>query len=262
LYEGKMVQAFDHRAASVIVNEENLHRPAQPENATLEQHQNPSWLAEPQFFVPLEEVVGQVSDKWNLAFKAITAPTNMRTMIAGLLPQCGVGNSMGMILANNATKPLLYANLNAFVLDFVARQKVQGQNLNWFMVEQLPVIPPSDYDRKFGKMTAREIVAREVLHLTYTAHDMAAFARDMGYEGDPFIWDDADRRQRRARLDALYFHLYGIGKDDADYILSTFPIVRRHDEDESKGRYVTRDLILAQMDALAAGDVDAVISLL
>ena len=110
-------------------------------------------------------------------------------------------------------------------------------------------------------MTAREIVAREVLHLTYTAHDMAAFARDMGYEGDPFIWDDADRRQRRARLDALYFHLYGIGKDDADYILSTFPIVRRHDEDEFKGRYVTRDLILAQMDALAAGDVDAVISL-
>ncbi|MCO4093085.1 MAG: restriction endonuclease, partial [Sphingorhabdus sp.] len=261
LYEGKMVQAFDHRAASVIVNEENLHRPAQPENATLEQHQNPSWLAEPQFFVPLEEVVGQVSDKWNLAFKAITAPTNMRTMIAGLLPQCGVGNSMGMILANNATKPLLYANLNAFVLDFVARQKVQGQNLNWFIVEQFPVIPPADYDRVFGKMTAREIVAREVLHLTYTAHDMAAFARDMGYEGDPFIWDDADRRQRRARLDALYFHLYGIGKDDAEYILSTFPIVRRHDEDEFKGRYVTRDLILAQMDALAAGDVDAVISL-
>jgi hypothetical protein len=261
LYEGKMVQAFDHRAASVIVNEENLHRPAQPENATLEQHQNPSWLAEPQFFVPLEEVVGQVSDKWNLAFKAITAPTNMRTMIAGLLPQCGVGNSMGMILANNATKPLLYANFNTFVLDFVARQKVQGQNLNWFIVEQFPVIPPADYDRVFGKMTAREIVAREVLHLTYTAHDMAAFARDMGYEGDPFIWDDADRRQRRARLDALYFHLYGIGKDDADYILSTFPIVRRHDEDEFKGRYVTRDLILAQMDALAAGDVDAVISL-
>jgi hypothetical protein len=101
-----------------------------------------------------------------------------------------------------------------------------------------------------------------VLRLTYTAHDMAPFARDMGWvdeDGEvkpPFLWDEADRRQRRARLDALYFHLYGIGREDADYILSTFPIVRRHDERDFDGRFVTRDLILAQMAALAAGDTD------
>ena len=45
LFEGKMVQAFDHRAASVVVNLENQHRPAQPEPATLDQHWNPKWLA-------------------------------------------------------------------------------------------------------------------------------------------------------------------------------------------------------------------------
>jgi hypothetical protein len=88
---------------------------------------------------------------------------------------------------------------------------------------------------------------------------MAPFARDMGFEGDPFIWDEADRRQRRARLDALYFHLYGLGKDDAAYILSTFPIVEKHDLAEH-GRFLTRDLILAHMDALAAGDCTAVIT--
>ena len=51
LYEGKMVQAFDHRAASVVVNPENQHRPAQPEPATPEQHQNADWLPDPQFWV-------------------------------------------------------------------------------------------------------------------------------------------------------------------------------------------------------------------
>ena len=51
LYEGKMVQAFDHRAASVVVNPENQHRPAQPQPATLEQHENPDWLPDPQFWV-------------------------------------------------------------------------------------------------------------------------------------------------------------------------------------------------------------------
>lgn len=266
LYEGKMVQAFDHRAASVVVNPENLHRPSQPETTTVEQHQDPAWLPDPQFYVNTADLPELGLPGYVLGYKEITAPTNARTFISALFPSVAFGNKVPLFVPvdqasyRNAAV-CLCANTNAFVFDFVTRQKVQGQTLNLFIVEQLPVIPPADYNRKFGKMTAREIVAREVLHLTYTAHDMAAFARDMGYDGEPFIWNDADRRQRRARLDALYFHLYGIGKEDAEYILSTFPIVRRHDEAEFNGRFVTRDLILAQMDALAAGDVDALISL-
>ena len=57
LYEGKMVQAFDHRAARVVVNPENQHRPAQPVPATPEQHRNADWLPDPQFWVPALEWV-------------------------------------------------------------------------------------------------------------------------------------------------------------------------------------------------------------
>ena len=79
----------------------------------------------------------------------------------------------------------------------------------WYTIEQLPVIAPEDYDRRFGNTTARELVRDHVLRLTYTAHDMAPFARDLGYDGPPFTWDEEERRHLRARLDALYFHLYG-----------------------------------------------------
>ena len=92
-----------------------------------------------------------------------------------------------------------------------------------------------------------------VLRLTYTAHDMAPFARDLGYDGPPFIWKDEERRHLRARLDALYFHLYGLSKDDAAYILDTFPGVRRHNE-AAFGRYRTKAMILAYFNALSAGD--------
>ncbi len=61
-------------------------------------------------------------------------------------------------------------------------------------------------------------------------------------------------RGRRARLDALFFQLYGISRDDAAYILDTFPIVREDDE-KSFGRYLTKELILAYMNAIAAGDL-------
>ena len=90
-----------------------------------------------------------------------------------------------------------------------------------------------------------------------TVEQLAPFARDLGYDGPPYIWDEEERRHLRARLDALYFHLYGLDREDADYVLSTFPIVRREDEAQL-GRYRTRDLILAYMNALAAEDTDTV----
>ena len=107
----------------------------------------------------------------------------------------------------------------------------------------------------FGAKTARALIRDHVLRLTYTAHDMAPFARDLGYDGPPFRWDDEERRHLRARLDALYFHLYGLSRDAAGYVLDTFPIVRREDE-KAFGHYRTQDMILAYMNALAAGDTE------
>jgi hypothetical protein len=142
-------------------------------------------------------------------------------------------------------------------LDFVVRQKLHGNNLNWFVMEQLPVIPPEAFARHFGPRTAADMIREDVLHLTYTAHDMQPFARDQGYQGPPFAWDEEDRLRRRARLDAVFFHLYGLDRDEAVYVLSTFPIVKREEEQRYEGRFRTRDLILGYMAALAAGAPDA-----
>ena len=61
----------------------------------------------------------------------------------------------------------------------------------------------------------------------------------------------------RAKLDAVFFHLYGVtDRDDVRYIYSTFPIVERQ-EMAAYGRYRSRDLCLAWMNALGAGEPDA-----
>lgn len=274
LYEGKMVQAFDHRAASIVVNFANLNRPAQPVAATLEQSSNPAWLADPQFWVQPDRAA-YPDLGWVLGFKEITAPTNVRTMIATLLPSAGFGNKVPLLLPDGEHRDewLLLANLNSIPFDFTTRQKVQGQTLNLFIVEQLPVIPPREYTRAFGNKFAVHIVKEAVLELTYTAHDMAPFARDMGYIDEagevlsPFVWDEERRLHLRAKLDALYFILYGIfdpanpaqSRDDIRYIYSTFPIVERQ-EVAAYGRYRSRDLALAYINALIAGQPDAVVA--
>ncbi len=84
-------------------------------------------------------------------------------------------------------------------------------------------------------------------------------SRDQGYDGPPFRWDEEDRLRRRARLDALSFHLYGLDREAADYVLGTFPIVRR-EEEARWGRFRSRDLILGYMAALAAGAPDAAVA--
>ena len=258
LYQGRMIHQFDHRANSVRVNPDSTHNPYLSEQVTQQQHADPHFLPQSQYWVPATAVEATFTEScdYALAFRDIARSTDVRTVIASIAPKYGYGNKVPLFIPDDAlTTTYLVANLNAVCLDFVARQKIQGTNLNLYMLEQFPVIAPEDYDRQFGNTTARDLVRDHVLRLTYTAEDMVPFARDLGCDGPPFIWNQEERRHLRARLDALYFHLYGVSRDDADYILSTFPIVQREDEAEF-GTYRTRSLILAYMSAFAAGDTE------
>ena len=258
LYQGRMIHQFDHRANSVRVNPESTHNPYLSEEVSEAQHADPGFLPQTQYWVPAVNVEYALPESpgYTLGFRDIARPTDIRTVIASIVPWAGYGNKVPLFVSHDTTAvTCLVANLNSMCLDFVARQKIQGTSLNLYIVEQIPVIAPDDYDRQFGSTTARDLVRDHVLRLTYTAHDMKPFARDLGYDGQPFVWDEEERRHLRARLDALYFHLYGLSREDAGYILDTFPIVRREDE-AAFGSYRTRDMVLAYMNALAAGDVE------
>ena len=269
LYEGKMIWHFDHRAASVAVNEENQHRPAYAESTRLEQWQDPTFGVIPQFWV--QTTNGEKYDRYVLAFRDVTNPTDRRTFDACFIPYYYAGNTLSLLtccIQNNSYLSCLCANFNATLFDYVSRQKVQKNHLSWYIVEQLPVVPPDRYESvRFGPKTAGEIVRQAVLELTYTAHDMALFARDMGHvdgNGDvlaPFVWDEERRLHLRAKLDAVFFHLYGVtDRDDVRYVYSTFAIIEG-DETAAYGTYRSRDLCLAWMNALAAGHPDAEIVL-
>ena len=267
LYEGKMVQMYDHRAADVVMNAENLHRPAQQEAIQDSAKAQPDRFPMPQYWVNQQLVDEIIGLNAVIAFKDVTAPTNVRTMISALVPAAAYGNTLPVLWPDDECPnlsayvrfaPLLLANLSSFALDFLARQKVQGQHLNWFIVEQLPVIAPADFEQTIGGVNIADFIRAEVLALTYTAHDMAGFARDLGHVDasgsvkPPFVWDSDDRAHRMARLDALFMHLYGLSADDAGYILSTFPIVRDKDI-AAHGCYRTRALILTYLAQVQAG---------
>ena len=271
LYEGKMVQAFDHRAASVKVNPKNLTRPGQPVPSSVKQLANPDFTPSPRYFVQLEHIKWLSDFDWSICFKDITSPTNIRSMIAAMLPRSAAGHKLPYLFVEGKMghrADLLLGNLNSVVFDYCARQKVNTNSFTLFLLEQLPAVPPETFDAtSFGTKTAGEIVREAVLELTYTAHDMAPFARDMAYVDEkgevlpPFVWNEERRLHLRAKLDAVFFHLYGVtDRDDVRYIYSTFPIVER-EETKAYGDYRSRELCLAYMNALKAGAPDAEVNL-
>ena len=253
LYVGRMMHQYDHRHASVTVNDENLHNAASGSTLSADEKADPLVFPEPQYWVARESVPEAQRLDWAIGFRDIARATDVRTMIAAVVPGTFAGNTLPMLLGLDAQNTcLLLANLNTLAFDFIARQKAQSTHLNWYILEQLPVITPEHFEATIGGVKIADFIREQVLHLSYTAHDIAPFARDLGYDGPPFVWDGADRRRRCAALDALFMHLYGLNEDDAAYILDTFPIVREQDI-AAFGDYRMQRLILEGMARIKAG---------
>lgn len=258
LYEAKMVQGYDHRAASVIVQGTNWMRQGQTEETSLVYHQNPEFVAMSRFWVAEKEVRQILDGKGEfpafLGFKDITSPTNQRTMIASAIPFSAVTNHFPLLLSPVPWRRQmgLLANLNSFVFDYLTRQKIGGITLNFFIVEQLPTFPPEKYDEKCPwdkKQTLEKWISDRVLKLTCTADDMRPLADAAGFKEGVHKWNDAERAQLRAELDAAYFLLYGFTRDEINDVLNGFNGVMKEDEAHG-GPGQTRSAILAAFDEL------------
>lgn len=277
LYQGRMIQQFNHRAAGVIYDPTRVTNAYTSARSTNKELSDPSYFPDSEYFISSDETLIDAAHKNVIAYRRIARSNDNRTVIASMVRDYGYSDSVFLVTPADknikSTSYELLSNFNSLIFDYVARQKLGGTNLSWFFMEQLPVIPPADYARSFGPKTAADIVKAAVLELTYTAHDMAPFARDMGHvdaTGEvlpPFIWDEDRRLHLRAKLDALYFILYGVfdpadpaqSRDDIRYIYSTFPIVERQ-ETAAHGSYRSRDLCLAYINTLIAGQPDAIVA--
>jgi N-6 DNA Methylase len=264
LYEAKMVSMFDHRAASYGRRCGDRGFRVLPETS-LEQYLDFNYEPEPYYYIEgalLEErLAGKTRKNWLVGLKDITSTTNERTAIFAAIPKVAVGHTMPVIFstAPNRHYVALYASLNSLVLDYVAKLKVAGIHLTYSYLKQLPVLPPESYSEE-----DLNFIVPRVLELTYTSHSMAAFARDLGFNGSPFAWDEDGRAQLRADLDAWYARAYGLTRDELRYILDpadvkgadypseTFRVLKAN-EIRRFGEYRTARLVLRAWDRQELG---------
>lgn len=204
------------------------------------------------------------SPKWLMGWRDICRATDERTVIASVIPLVGVGNKIPLFMMEAELRgpkaAAFLGNLSALVFDFVARQKIGGTTLNYFYIKQFPVLPPDRYTE-----ADLDFIVPRVLELTYTAHDLAGWAQDLGYNGPPFAFDPERRAMLRAELDSYYARLYGLTRDELRYILDPADVmgedypsetfrVLKDKEIREFCEYRTRRRVLDAWDKLERGD--------
>jgi len=256
VYEAKLVNIYNHRYASYSLRD--LGGDEVIVSSVL-QLSNPCYqiasryLARRLFF---ESVMAKYDYRqmWLFGFREVTNATNERTMIVSVIPRVPATRRFTTVgIGEWELSASLSANLSSMILDYTLRQKMGTVTLSFFTFKQLPVLSPRTYSAEsnwHSTLSLRDWLLPRVLELTYTAWDLEPFARDCGYDGPPFCWDEERRFLLRCELDAAYFHLYGIERDDVDYIMETFPIVKRKDE-AAHGEYRTKRVILEIYDEMA-----------
>jgi hypothetical protein len=265
LYEAKMVHHFDHRFGTYEGQTESQANQGKLPELDEAQHADPHRVSLPWYWVPAEEVEKRLEGRWErqwlLGWRDVCRNTDSRTVIASFIPKAGVGDKYLLMFPTAVTPRCaaqLLANLNSHILDYCARQKIGGTALKYFIMRQLPILCPETYQSEVQWDPATNlqdwlflrVLFLRVLELTFTSWDLAPFARDCGHDGPPFRWNDARRFLLRCELDAAFIHLYGLNRDDAAYILDTFPVVRKKDE-ARHGEYRTQRVILEIYDRMA-----------
>lgn len=269
LYEGKMVHHFDHRWNSYYGAEDaDRHQVAPAEK------EDPSKSALPRYWIAQTGRISTIRKgktvqvpgihlrleaaswdrHWLCGWRDVCRATDERTAIPAFIPRAAVGHTFPLMLPRVSPDlcAALIATQSSLVFDFVSRQKISGAHMALMTWKQLPVPAPETLEPHVPFLLPR------VTELVYSAYDMTGLARDLGDAGPPFRWDEERRTQIRAELDALFFHLYGISREDADYIMETFQTEHgglKHNDIAKYGTYRAKELVLAEYDRMAAAGV-------
>ncbi|MGB5107429.1 MAG: DNA methyltransferase [Candidatus Zixiibacteriota bacterium] len=232
LYEAKMMRPYDHRFGSVFIKVENWMNQGQTHETNVSQHENPEYLVQPRWWAEESVIANRLGGKLQpafLSFRDVTRTTDRRTVLPTFIPISGVLNKLPIIQFDQSTAVRLQccfqANLYSLPLDYVARQKIGSISLNFFIFEQFPILTPDRYQQPCPwnrKLKLENWISDRVLKLTCTANDMIPLAEAAGFDPPVHKWNERERADLMAELDAAYFILYEIERDDVEYILSTF----------------------------------------
>lgn len=221
LYEGKMIHHYD-LAWATYESDGSIRQVEESEKES-------GFLPLPRYWLResvCRDRVPHLVESELLGFRNIARSTDERTIVNTVIRSLPAGNSLPLLRGESVL--YLQAVWTSFAFDYVARQKLGSTTTNFFILMQLPVPHTSVVegmpDRSWFEKRSETLNSWRILGKV--------------------------RARVRCEVDAAVFHLYGVARDDVDYIMETFPIVKRKDL-AAHGEYRTKRMILEIYDEMA-----------
>ena len=254
VYEGRMIDQFDHRAKNYISGHGN--------SAKWEAHAfgDPAKAIKPQWRVAARNIpakLGDRCDRYRVGFGDVANPRNERSFVAALIPPgviCG-DKVPTLDFPDGFTWSYLVflAVANSFTIDWLTRSRLSSAKLSFTLMDNLP-FPRYPLDHPVV-----DRLAPLALRLTCTSPEMTAYWNSMSAFGwcqpvpeeavpaDALI-DGAERAEAKAEIDAVVAkQVYGLTRDELAYVLGQFPVLEKRDR-KAYGTYATKDRVLGWYD--------------
>lgn len=216
LYEGRMIGQFDFSEKGWVSGKGR--------SAVWREIPWGDKRIEPQFLVAQDDYANAcpgMCGHSRVAFMDVTSATNTRTCIAVALPSVPCGNSAPILLSER--EPLsLAAVMNSWAYDYVARHRCGGLHLNYFVIEETPLV-------NIVSPVGQIIILSGRLHAGYP---MMAPIVILGGQAVRAALTTHERLRVRCMLDAITAVLYGLSHHDFAWVLK--------DCDHPKGRLANK----------------------
>jgi hypothetical protein len=220
LYEGRMIGQFDFSEKGWVSGKGR--------SAVWREIPFTSKMIQPQYLMDAD-IFADAKDKENkrkakpgskVAFMDVTSATNARTMIAAVVKNAPCGNS-APVLTTRGGPVALAAVLDSFVYDFVARARCGGVHLNYFVIEESPLISIESINRAIVWTAARLAFPSEIFAADWLK--LRSEDRDLSVTMIPWrqLWAITPHERLRLRiiLDVLIAHAFGVSRQALRWIL-------------------------------------------
>jgi hypothetical protein len=270
VWEAKFIHQFDHRFGTFedIPPEKRFQRRAGTKRVTEEEKEDPDYEIIPRYWLEESIFNDKKSDlgwsrDWIFAFRDIVRVTSDARIAKGTICPMHPFVHTAPVLTFNSNEPAKRALqftciFTSFSFEFAMRQSVGGAHLTLYILKQLPMPKPGELDDTQVSIDGREASASHYLtkfgkQLTWSSHSLDGLGDDLNDAKGPYEWDEDQRQQTRATVDALVAKLYGLSKDDFRYILDDYDTLKSQEMDR-EGKFISKEKRLGAYDRVEIVD--------
>jgi hypothetical protein len=254
LYEGKMFWHFDHRYGTYQDQTEKQANKGVLPPVSDAQHADPKYRIEPRYWVDAQStrqlLDADAGREWFFSWRDVGI--SERTFIGTIVPRTAFGHVAPILVSQAPPEEALALAtiLSSLVVDYAIRQK--SLRMTFFVVEQLPMLAPDAIRSTVHWMaaTVAQWLNQRAVELYYTSWEISGLAKSLGTNSPPYKWNSYRRAILQADIDAAVMHLYGLSREQSEWILDSFTVLRKFEESDHD-EFRTKRLVLAAYDEMA-----------